>query len=184
VSAAALIAEAAAAGVRLSRVGDNRLKWRCTGPPPADLLARIAAQKPAVLAALASEEAPSPWFDPAGPLERDPAHRAEVSAAIERQRWRDMYEERAGVREHDGAMSRGAAEAAALDDLVQLWRSENPLPASDAAACAYCGKRGADTPVLARGGHAWLHKPCWGPMNEARQQEAMAAVQALLRAAP
>jgi hypothetical protein len=181
-SAAALIAEAAAAGVRLSRVGDNRLKWTCTGPPPPDLLARIAAAKADVLAALASEEAPSPWFDPAGPLERDPAHRAEVSAAIERGRWRDLFEERAAIREHDGGLSRGAAEAGALGDLAQLWRSENPLPVSGAAACAHCGKRGADTPVLARGGHAWLHKPCWGPMNEARQQEALAAVQALLGA--
>jgi hypothetical protein len=102
----------------------------------------------------------------------------------EARRWRDLFEERAAIREHDGGMSRAAAEAGALADLAQRWRSENPLPASDAAACDHCGKRGPDTPVLARGGHAWLHKACWGPMDAARQREAMGTVQALLGAAP
>jgi hypothetical protein len=72
----------------------------------------------------------------------------------------------------------------ALADLATRWRSENPLPANDAAACAHCGTRGPDTPVLARGGHAWLHKACWGPMDAARQREALGTVQALLGSAP
>ncbi len=112
------------------------------------------------------------------------SQQGEVSCENEPQRWRDVFEERAAIRQHDGGMNCADAEAGALADLAQRWRSETPLPASGAAACAHCGKRGADTPVLARGGHAWLHKACWGPMNEARQQEALAAVQALLRAAP
>lgn len=77
-----------------------------------------------------------------------------------------------------------AAEAAALGDLAQIWQCENPLAANDAAACAHCGRQGADTPVLARQGHAWLHKACWGPMNEARHRDALMAVQAFLGAAP
>ena len=100
------------------------------------------------------------------------------------ERWRDMFEERAAVREFDAGLSRADAEAAALLDLAQIWQCENPLPASDAAACVHCGRKGADTPVLARGGHAWLHRQCWGPMNAERQQEAVAAVRALLGGAP
>ena len=103
-------------------------------------------------------------------------------SSVEAQRWRDVFEERAAIREYDGGLSREDAEAGALDDLVTRWRCEHPLPASDAAACAHCGKRGPDTPVLARGGHAWLHKACWGPMNEARQKEALVAVKVLLGA--
>jgi hypothetical protein len=183
-SATALIAEARAAGVHLSLSGRDRITWACADNPPPDLLARIKAAKADVLAALASEEAPSPWFDPAGPLERDPAHRAEVSAAIERERWRDRFEERAAIREHDGGLSRTDAEAGALADLARRWRSENPLKASDGAACAHCGKRGPDTPVLARGGHAWLHRECWVAMDEARHRKSETAIKALLGATP
>jgi hypothetical protein len=107
-----------------------------------------------------------------------------ASCESEAERWRDLFEERAAIREHDGGLSRTDAEAEALADLARRWRSENPLPASDSTACAHCGKRGPDTPVLARGGHAWLHKACWGPMDAARQREALAKLQALLGAAP
>lgn len=109
-----------------------------------------------------------------------------VAAAVDRfsERWRDLFEERAAVREFDGGMTRAVAETAALLDLAQIWQCENPLPPNDGRACAHCGKPGPCTPVLARQGHAWLHRQCWQPMSEARQQEAMAAVQAFLRAAP
>jgi hypothetical protein len=152
-SAAVLIAEATAAGVTLARIDDDRLKWRSTGPPPPDLLARIGAAKSAVLAELGREEAE--W-------------------------WRELYEERAAIREHDGGTARADAEAGALADCVARWRALNPLPASGDGACVQCGRVGPDTPVLARGGHAWLHRQCWGPMNAARQREADAAVRALL----
>lgn len=112
------------------------------------------------------------------------SQRGEVSCESEAERWRDLFEERAAIREHDGGLRRADAEAGALADLVSMWRSENPLPASDGAACAHCGKRGPDTPVLARGGHAWLHRECWVAMDAARQREAMGTVQALLGAAP
>lgn len=153
-SGGALIAEAAAAGVTLVRIGDDRLRWTCAGPPPPDLLARIRAAKSEVLAALGTE---------------DP------------QAWRDWFEERAAIREHDGGLSRDEAEAGALADLAQQWRSENPLPASDRAACYHCGQPDPCTPVLARNGHAWLHRECWDPANAARSEMALAAVRALLR---
>ena len=153
---AALVAEATAAGVTLARIGDGRLKWRSAVPPPPDLLARIVAAKAEVLAELVRKEAE--W-------------------------WRDYFEERAAIREHDGGMSRPDAEADAMADCVARWRALNPLPASDDRACIQCGKTGPDTPVLARGGHAWLHRECWVPMNAARNETAFAAVRVLLGSA-
>lgn len=104
--------------------------------------------------------------------------------ARERDGWRDHFEERAAIREHDGGMSRADAEARALTDCVARWRALNPLPASGDGACVQCGKARPDTPVLARGGHAWLHRDCWAPMNAARNEMAFAAVRALLGHAP
>jgi hypothetical protein len=103
--------------------------------------------------------------------------------AGERAGWRDYFEERAAIREHDGGMSRPDAEADAMADCVARWRALNPLPASDDRACIQCGKTGPDTPVLARGGHAWLHRECWVPMNAARNETAFAAVRVLLGSA-
>ncbi|MGE0742741.1 MAG: hypothetical protein AB7O98_15485 [Hyphomonadaceae bacterium] len=100
--------------------------------------------------------------------------------AHERAGWCDYFEERAAIREHDGGMRRADAEAGALADCVARWRALNPLPASGDGACVQCGKARADTPVLARGGHAWLHRECWAPLNAARNEMAFAAVRALL----
>ncbi len=125
-----------------------------------------------------------PPFHPLGVERWNASQTAERSVERPAERWRDLFEERAAIREHDGGLSRAEAEAGALADLARRWRSENPLSASDGAACAHCGKRGSDTPVLAHGGHAWLHRECWRPMDEVRQQEALAAVQAHLEAAP
>ncbi len=94
--------------------------------------------------------------------------------------WREHFEERAAIREHDGGASRADAEAGALADCVARWRALHPLPASGDGACVQCGKPGPDTPVLARGGHAWLHRECWTGMNAAREAEARAGVLAAL----
>lgn len=94
--------------------------------------------------------------------------------------WRDYFEERAAFREHDGGLSHTEAEADALADCVQRWRALNPLPASGGGVCVHCGKARPDTPVLARGGHAWLHRECWEPMNAARKTAARLMVLAAL----
>jgi hypothetical protein len=94
--------------------------------------------------------------------------------------WRDYFEERAAIREHDGGMSRASAEACALADCVARWRALNPLPDSGDGVCVQCRGTQPDMPVLARGGHAWLHRECWAPMNVARNEVALAAVRALL----
>lgn len=153
-SAAALIAEARAAGVFLSRTSEDRIAWACEAEPPPDLLARIAAQKSAVLVALRAAE----WFGPDSALEWAPTR----TPADDGEPWRHHYEERAAIREHDGGLSRADAEAGALADCVARWRVLNPLPASDDRACVHCGEARPDTPVLAPGGHAWLHRECPG----------------------
>lgn len=96
-------------------------------------------------------------------------------------RYCHFYEERAAVREYDGGASRADAEAGAFADCVARWRALNPLSASGDCACVHCGKARPDTPVLARGGHAWLHRACWAAMNAARDAAARAAVLAMLR---
>lgn len=96
-------------------------------------------------------------------------------------RWRDHFEERVSIREHDGGISRADAGAGALEDCVQQWRALNPLQPSGEGACVHCGKARPDTPVLAHGGHAWLHNECWTPMNAARAETARAAVIAALQ---
>lgn len=104
------------------------------------------------------------------------------SERAEAQRWRDAYEEKAAIREHDGGLPRAEAEAAALLDMATRWRSENPLPASDRAVCRHCGKPAPCAPVLAANGHAWLHEQCLAPMNDQRQREALDAVTRMLNA--
>jgi hypothetical protein len=98
------------------------------------------------------------------------------SWSAEAQRWRDAYEEKAAIREHCGGLPRVEAEAAALNDLAGIWRSENPLPASDRAVCCHCDKPDPCTPVLARNGHAWMHARCWPPLNSAREKLAREAI--------
>jgi len=156
---AALLAEAQAAGMSLSRIGEDHIAWKCQGDPPADLLNRIRAAKPALLAALQTEAT---------------------------ERWRDEFEERSALREHDGGLSRDEAEAAALGDLALRWRSAHPLAASRPTdPCICCNEPMSQhdrTPVLARDGHAWMHARCRAPMNEKRQREALDAVTRMLNA--
>lgn len=94
--------------------------------------------------------------------------------------WRAYYDERAGIREHDGGLSRPEAEAGALADCVARWRALHALPAADDGVCAHCGGPGPDTPVLAVGGHAWLHRRCWPAMDAEGERVARTAVAALL----
>ena len=157
--AADLISEAKAAGLCLQAVGNDRLKCTSKGPPPPHLLARLRDHKADVIAAL-----------------REEGHRGHrAHRADEAQRWRDSYEEKAGIRE-DGGLSRAEAEAGALLDMATRWRSENPLPASDRSTCYHCGKPDPCRPHPAANGHVWLHEQCWEPLNLAREKLAREAI--------
>lgn len=146
---AEIIAHADALGVRLyADGGELKAQWRTDAAPPPGLVAALKANKPAILSALA----PPPFASSF---------------------WRDYFEERAAIREHDGGLTRTDAEARALEDVAQVWLAKNPLaPSSRAAGCVFCGGAAPDTPVLANEGHAWLHHYCWAPLLKRREAQA------------
>jgi D-serine deaminase-like pyridoxal phosphate-dependent protein len=85
VSAVALLAEAAAAGLAL-RAEDGRLHWRADAPPASDLLARLRRHKAALLDLLTEvdERAGILEFDGGVPREHaDAQAMAEVLARVE-----------------------------------------------------------------------------------------------------
>ncbi len=77
--------------------------------------------------------------------------------------WQAHFDERAGIAEHDGGLSRADAEQQAFACCVVEWQWQNPPPASGLAWCAHCreslGVPGQDgLPFLTGdGGHVWLH---------------------------
>jgi hypothetical protein len=99
--------------------------------------------------------------------------------------WQAYFEERAAIREFDGGSPRVEAERLAFDDTVAHWLSTHPASASDVEQCAHCGCRTGDEllPVLASGGHVWVHNRCWSDWYAARTREAVAAVEAMLHEA-
>lgn len=103
-------------------------------------------------------------------------------------RWRHDFEERAAVRQIEGGLSRPDAEGEALLDCAAQWRCEHPFaPSRPTDPCVHCGlpmKIEERTPVLAGGGHAWLHRRCWVPMDAARQTAALEAMMDLLGRLP
>ena len=98
------------------------------------------------------------------------------------QDWRVFYDERAGIAEHDGGLSRADAEQQAFDCCVVEWLWRNPPPASGPERCVHCvkplGEPGRDgLPFLTGGGrHVWLHNGCHGDWTAQRRAEAVAAL--------
>jgi hypothetical protein len=92
--------------------------------------------------------------------------------------WQAYFDERAAIREYDGGFTRTEAERLAFDDAVGHWLSAHPAPASAPEHCAQCcgGPRTYDEllPVLASGGHVWVHNKCWSVWYAARRLEAVA----------
>ncbi len=99
--------------------------------------------------------------------------------------WRAFFDERAGIAEHDGGMSRAAAARQAFECGVMEWLWRNPPPASGPERCAHCreplGEPGRDgLPCLTgAGGPTWLHSSCHGDWMARRRGEAEAALTAL-----
>jgi hypothetical protein len=97
--------------------------------------------------------------------------------------WHAYFEERAAIREYDGGLSRSDAEHVAFDDAVAQWLSAHPIPASPPERCVQCGggHRTYDEllPVLASGGHVWVHNKCWTDWYVARRQEAATALKGI-----
>jgi hypothetical protein len=97
--------------------------------------------------------------------------------------WRAFFDERAGIAEFDGGMSREEAEACAFNCCVAEWLNLHPA-LSAAVECAWCGA--AETPdaqVLPYGTspriHTWLHAECWSSWYDWRREGAIAALAAM-----
>lgn len=89
--------------------------------------------------------------------------------------WQAMYDERAGIREYVGEMSRHEAERLALDDCVTHWLARHPpKPIEDKNGCVHCSASldNDGVPVLASGASTWLHSACHAPWLAKRRAEA------------
>ena len=155
---AALVAEANAAGVRITVDGDDLL---LTAPaqPPATIVDKLARHKAELVAMLRPR--PDVW---------------------ESDDWQAYFDERAGIIEYDGGVSRPEAEVRALDSCIAEWLRRNPIRASS-QRCLGCGgaRRGDDTLLVFRGDSAgaWLHVQCWPAWSSHRNAEAHSALAAM-----
>ncbi len=97
--------------------------------------------------------------------------------------WLAFFDERAGIGEHDGGLSRADAEARAYEGCIAEWMNRNPVP-SDTDRCAWC--RNADnvsSQVVPFGaqeyGHTWLHSSYWSAWYAHRREQAIEALAVL-----
>ena len=118
-------------------------------------------------------------------------HKAEIIALLRRGRdgwsaedWQVYFDERAGIAEFDGGLSRAEAEARAFECCVAEWLNRNPV-CSSPGRCLECGgKENAWDKLLPYGaeptGHAWLHSGCWETWHANRKAKAGAALSLIL----
>ncbi len=96
--------------------------------------------------------------------------------------WQAHFDERAGIVEHDGGLSRADAERQAFECCVVEWQWRNPPPDSGPERCAHCreplDELGRDSlPYLTGdGSHTWLHSGCHGDWAAQRRAEAVAGL--------
>lgn len=140
-SAADALNAARDAGVELHLDGDDLL-LEAAAPPPAAVLNLLLRNKSGIVALLRPRR--DGW-----------------SA----EDWHVFFEERSGIREHDGGQQRVTAEQGAVEDCVAQWLALTPPLADEpSAGCLACGKSDDHrtlVPHLTRGGHFWLHASCW-----------------------
>ena len=94
--------------------------------------------------------------------------------------WHAYYNERAGIAEYDGKLSRQLAEAQAFACCVVKWRELNLQP-SPPGRCVSCGEgEQPGNPLLPYGigtfSPACLHDHCWPAWHRARRSEAVEAI--------
>ena len=94
--------------------------------------------------------------------------------------WQVYYDERAGIAEFDGGLSRAQAEAQAFACCVSEWMNRNPQTSSP-NQCLACGcNDSTNDPLLPFGtdtyGHAWLHSRCWDGWFKSRKVAAASAL--------
>jgi len=155
-SAAEALKAARAAGIDL-RLDGGDLVLEASAPPPAGILDLLSRHKPDILALLRPSR--DGW-----------------SA----EDWQVFFDERAGIAEFDGSLSRTEAEAYAFECCVVEWLNRHPCP-STPTRCAQCDGLGSTSAVVLPfgtepGRHVWLHAECWATWQAARRGQAMKAL--------
>ena len=155
-SAAEALKAARAAGLRLGIDGDALTLEAATAPSPT-VLDLLASHKAGIVALL--RPANDGWSG---------------------EDWLAFFDERAGIAEFDGGLSREQAEACAFAACVVEWLNRNPAR-SPSGGCLGCGgSEHAHDTLLPFGteptGHAWLHSRCWPAWHAGRKAEAVAAL--------
>jgi hypothetical protein len=169
-SAAEALQAAHAAGIQLRIDGDD-LILKAPAPPPAPMIDLLSRHKADVMRMLRPGELHSP----------------EGGWSVEE--WHVFFDERAGIAEFDGGLSRSDAEAQAFACCIVEWLNWNSARYRNSARsppgrCLGCGdhEHGPD-PLLPYGveptGYAWLHSRCWEAWHAARKREAVAALKVM-----
>jgi hypothetical protein len=148
-----IIEQIRTAGGRIMMIED-RLKVRAPLPLPDKLVAELRLHKAEILAFL--QDGKAAWTP---------------------EDWQAFFDERAGIAEHDGGLSRADAQARAYECCVAEWLIRNPA-SSEPGCCAWCG--GEDSThcqVVPFGtgdiGHTWLHSGCWPAWYADRREQAV-----------
>jgi hypothetical protein len=154
--AAQALQAARAAGILLRTEG-NDLVLEAAAPPPSALLDLLSRHKAGIVRML--RRAKNGWST---------------------EDWQVFFDERAGIAEFDGGLSRTQAEAQAFASCVVEWLDRNSEQAPP-GRCAGCGEGGqAHDELLPFGteatGHSWLHSRCWPAWHTARKAEAIATL--------
>ena len=149
-SAAEALRAARAAGIKVTVEADGLL-LEADAEPPQSILDALACSKPGIMALL----------------------RADVGWSAED--WQAFFDERAGMAEFEGGLSRPDAEAHAFNCCVDEWQNRNPV-CSPPGLCARCGSGDqADDRLVPVGtaSDAWLHLACWTAWRESRRNKAI-----------
>ena len=97
--------------------------------------------------------------------------------------WQVFFDERAGIAEFDGGLTRAEAEERAFACCVAEWLNRNPTPSAPGRCLACGGGQHPGDPLLPFGtdtsGHAWLHRACWPAWYRAREAEGIAALSSM-----
>lgn len=167
----AIIERATADGVSIALATSGKLKASGTRAAVDKWLPAIRANKPAIIAVLKTEAAPSAvqW-----------ATSGAGNWAVER--WHAHFTARSLAGGHIAT-----AQAVAYECCVSEWLDQNPIR-SEPGRCLRCGAASASEPVIPFGtaatGHAWLHLGCWPDWFADRKAQAREALAELGIVAP
>ena len=147
---------ARAAKIDVSIEGTH-LVLRAPAPPPPAVIDALKLNKPAIVAILRREL--SHW-----------------NVAD----WNVFFDERAGIAEYEGGLSRQEADVLEFQHCVVEWLIRHPVQSSP-GLCFGCGRGDEHAGIVVpfgmeASGHVWLHSDCWPAWHAARKTEAVAAL--------